>query len=190
MHCLPQCHFQYKIASYGPAQYHHPTFNVPTSPLLRTQAAQLLLHHHTRVVTLLDNCSVHKLLLSGLSMVISTRSWPNLLFLLPILFFFFAQIFDVFCFLLYPFCFNYTHFASHDEMWPAMEKPTTRSILSKLRLIHRQREHLLLITMVLLFFQSDFPVQTYELLNANNTQLDFDRTRYILYIQAPFTYDL
>jgi len=35
----------------------------------------------------------------------------------------------------------------------------------------------LLITMVLLFFQSDFPVQSYELLNANNTQVDFDRTR-------------
>ena len=33
-----------------------------------------------------------------------------------------------------------------------MEKPTTRGILSKLRLIHCQREHLLLITMVLLFF--------------------------------------
>jgi len=37
-------------------------------------------------------------------------------------------------------------------MWPAIKKPTTRGILSKLRLIHRQREHLLLITMVLLFF--------------------------------------
>jgi len=51
--------------------------------------------------------------------------------------------------------------------------------MSKLRLIHRQREHLLLITVVLLFFQSDFPVQSYELLNANNTQVDFDRTRYL-----------
>jgi len=60
-----------------------------------------------------------------------------------------------------------------------MEKPTTRGILSKLRLIDRQREHLLLITMVLLFFQSDIPVQSYELLNANNTQVDFDRTRYL-----------
>ena len=59
-----------------------------------------------------------------------------------------------------------------------MEKPTTRSILSKLRLIHLQRAHLLLITMVLLFFQSDFPVQSYELLKANNTQVDFDRTWY------------
>jgi len=55
-----------------------------------------------------------------------------------------------------------------------MEKPTTREILSKLALIHCQREHLLLITMVLLFFQSDFPVQSYELLNVNNTQVDFD----------------
>jgi len=60
-----------------------------------------------------------------------------------------------------------------------MEKPTTRGILSKLRLIHCQREHLLLITMVLLFFQSDFPVQSYELLNANNTQVDFDHTWYL-----------
>jgi len=60
-----------------------------------------------------------------------------------------------------------------------MEKPTTREILSKLRLMYRQREHLLLITMVLLFFQSDFPVQSYELLNANNTKVDFDRTRYL-----------
>jgi len=42
-----------------------------------------------------------------------------------------------------------------------------------------QRTHLLLIRMVLLFFQSEFPVQSYELLNVNNTQLDFDRTRYI-----------
>ena len=60
-----------------------------------------------------------------------------------------------------------------------MEKPTTRGILSKLRLIHRQREHLLLITMVLLIFQSDFPVLSYELLNANNTQVNFDRKRYL-----------
>jgi len=60
-----------------------------------------------------------------------------------------------------------------------MEKPTTRRILLKLRLIHRQRAHLLLITMVLLFFQLDFPLQSYELLNANNTQVDFDRTRYL-----------
>jgi len=42
-----------------------------------------------------------------------------------------------------------------------------------------QREHLLLITMVLLIFQSDFPVQSCELLNANNPQVDFDRTRYL-----------
>jgi len=57
---------------------------------------------------------------------------------------------------------------------------TNRSpILSKLRLIHRQREHLLLITMVLLVFQSDFPVQSYELLNANNTQVDFNCTQYL-----------
>ena len=42
-----------------------------------------------------------------------------------------------------------------------MEKPTTRSILSKLRLIHLQRAHILVITMVLLFFQSDFPVQSW-----------------------------
>ena len=60
-----------------------------------------------------------------------------------------------------------------------MEKPTIRHILSKLRLIHCQRAHLLLITMVLLIFQSDFPVQSYELFNANNTQVDFDRTRYL-----------
>ena len=26
MHCLPQCQSQYKIASYGPAQYQHPPF--------------------------------------------------------------------------------------------------------------------------------------------------------------------
>jgi len=60
-----------------------------------------------------------------------------------------------------------------------MAKLTTRSILLKLRLIHLQRAHLLLITMVLLFFQSDFPVQSNELLNANNTQVDFDHTRYL-----------
>ena len=30
-----------------------------------------------------------------------------------------------------------------------------------------------------IFFQSDFPVQSYELLNANNMQVDFDRTRYL-----------
>jgi len=58
-----------------------------------------------------------------------------------------------------------------------MEKPTIRGIWSKLRLVYRQRAHLLLITMVLLFFQSDFPVQSYELLNANNMQVDFDRTQ-------------
>ena len=28
-------------------------------------------------------------------------------------------------------------------------------------------------------FQSDFPVQSCELLNANNPQVDFDRTRYL-----------
>ena len=37
----------------------------------------------------------------------------------------------------------------------------------------------LLIRMVLLFFQLDFPVQSYELLNANNTHVDFDRARYL-----------
>ena len=31
MHCLPQCQSQYKIASYGPAQYQHPPFNIPRS---------------------------------------------------------------------------------------------------------------------------------------------------------------
>jgi len=67
---------------------------------------------------------------------------------------------------------------------PAMEKPTIRGILSKLRFIHHQRVHLLLITMVLLYFQWDFPVQSYELLNANNTQFDFDRTQG-LSVQSP-----
>jgi len=33
--------------------------------------------------------------------------------------------------------------------------------------------------MVLLFFQSDFPAQIYELLNTNNTQVNLDRTRYL-----------
>ena len=28
---LPQCQSQYKIASYGPAQYQHPPFNIPRS---------------------------------------------------------------------------------------------------------------------------------------------------------------
>jgi len=28
IHCLPQCQSQYKIASYGPAQYQHPPFNI------------------------------------------------------------------------------------------------------------------------------------------------------------------
>jgi len=37
----------------------------------------------------------------------------------------------------------------------------------------------LLIRMVLLFFQSDFPAQSYELLNANNTQVDLDHTWYL-----------
>ena len=36
-------------------------------------------------------------------------------------------------------------------MWPSPHKPPTCRILSKLRLIHHQRTHLLLITMVLLF---------------------------------------
>ena len=31
------------------------------------------------------------------------------------------------------------------------------------------------------FFQSDSPVQSYSLLNANNTQVDFDRTRYLFW---------
>ena len=57
-------------------------------------------------------------------------------------------------------------------MWPSPHKPPTCRILSKLRLIHHQRTHLLLIRMVLLFSQSDFPVQRYELLNVNNTQLE------------------
>jgi len=30
-----------------------------------------------------------------------------------------------------------------------------------------------------IFFQLDFPAQSYELLNANNTQVDLDRTRYL-----------
>ena len=47
----------------------------------------------------------------------------------------------------------------------------TCHILSKLRLIHHQRTHILLIRMVLLFSQSDFPVQSYEFLNVNNTEL-------------------
>ena len=28
-------------------------------------------------------------------------------------------------------------------------------------------------------FSMDFPVQSYELLNASNTQVDFDRTQYL-----------
>jgi len=34
--------------------------------------------------------------------------------------------------------------------------------------------------MVLLFFQSYFPVQSYEPLNANNTQVDLDRTAVLI----------
>jgi len=30
----------------------------------------------------------------------------------------------------------------------------------------------------MVFFQSDFPVQSYGLLNANNTELYFDRMQY------------
>ena len=41
-------------------------------------------------------------------------------------------------------------------MWPSLDKPPIRLILSKLRLIHHQREHLLLITMVLYFFNRTF----------------------------------
>ena len=33
--------------------------------------------------------------------------------------------------------------------------------------------------MALLFYQWDFPVQSYELLNENNTQVDLDRTQYL-----------
>ena len=34
MHCLPHCQSQYEIASYGPAQYQHPPFNIPrTAPV-------------------------------------------------------------------------------------------------------------------------------------------------------------
>jgi len=33
--------------------------------------------------------------------------------------------------------------------------------------------------MALLFFQSDFPMQSYELLNVNNTQVDLNRTWYL-----------
>jgi len=33
--------------------------------------------------------------------------------------------------------------------------------------------------MVLLFFQLDFPLQRYDLLNANNLQADLDCTRYL-----------
>ena len=58
-------------------------------------------------------------------------------------------------------CFQNIKVQSLLHMWPAMELPPIR-LLSKLRLIHRQRAHLLLITMVLLFFQSDFCVQSYE----------------------------
>jgi len=65
------------------------------------------------------------------------------------------------------------------HMWPSTHKPPTCCILSKLRLIHHHGTHLLLIRMVLLFSQSDFPVQSYELLNVNNTQHDFDCTRYL-----------
>ena len=61
-------------------------------------------------------------------------------------------------------------------MWPPQHKPPIHSILLKLRLIHHQRAHLLLIRMV--FFQSDFSMQSYGLLNANNTELYFDRMQY------------
>jgi len=39
--------------------------------------------------------------------------------------------------------------------------------------------HLLLIRMALLFCQSNFPVQDYEFLNANNTPVDLDRMWYL-----------
>jgi len=65
------------------------------------------------------------------------------------------------------------------KMWPAQHKSGLRRKLTKLRLMHHQIANLLLIRMVLLFFQSDFPVQSYEPLNANNTQVDLDRTRYL-----------
>ena len=48
-------------------------------------------------------------------------------------------------------------------MWPSKHKPPIHHILSKMRLLHHQRAHLLLIRMVLLFFQSDFPVQLWAL---------------------------
>jgi len=58
------------------------------------------------------------------------RPWPNLLFLLPILLSFFAQIFFyLFCFLLYPFCFNYTHFAAHEVMLHKFAAPIPSAIL-------------------------------------------------------------
>ena len=65
--------------------------------------------------------------------------------------------------------------------WPAKTQHKSRLCrnVMKLRLIHHQRANLLLITMALLYFQLDFPVQSYELLNANNTQVDLDCTRYL-----------
>ena len=33
MHCIPHCQSQYKIASYGPAQYHHPPSTFLDLPL-------------------------------------------------------------------------------------------------------------------------------------------------------------
>jgi len=43
-----------------------------------------------------------------------------------------------------------------------------------MRLVYHQRANLLLIKMVLLFFQLDFPVQSYQFLNAYSTQVDLD----------------
>ena len=73
----------------------------------------------------------------------------------------------------------YRNTDNHNNYVTGYGKPTIRRILSKQRLIHRQRAHLLLIRMVILFFQSDFSVQSCELLNVNNMQVDFDCTRYL-----------
>ena len=73
----------------------------------------------------------------------------------------------------------YRNTDNHNNYVTGYGKPTIRCILSKQRLIHCQRAHLLLIRMVILFFQSDFSVQSCELLNVNNMQVDFDCTRYL-----------
>jgi len=51
--------------------------------------------------------------------------------------------------------------------------------VTKLRLIHHQIANLLLIRMILLFFNWTFLCKCYEILNVNNMQVDLDRTWYL-----------